>query len=112
MARFARSPLVVLSACETGLSSLSLTSDYVGLTGSFLQMGARGVIGSRWAVYDDAALAFMDHLYSSLADGTKTERAVVAAQSAMRPASGAEDWAAFSYLGLPELQPAEELRAR
>ena len=107
-ARFSGAPLVVLSACETGLSSLSLTSDYIGLTGSFLRMGARGIIGSRWAVYDDAALAFMDRLYCSLADGTSTEHAVAAAQSMLRSTSGAEDWAAFSYLGLPALQAARE----
>ncbi|WP_416901042.1 CHAT domain-containing protein [Micromonospora echinospora] len=102
-ARLARSAVVVLSACESGLSSLGHANNYDGLNGAFLRMGARGIIGSRWPVYDDAAFGFMDRLHTRLAAGVSPERAVAAAQADMRPTHGIEDWAAFFYLGLPGL---------
>jgi hypothetical protein len=100
---FTRRLVVVLSACESGLTSWGLSGDCTGLTGAFLRMGARGVIGSRWAVFDDAAHAFMRHMYTAINQGMSPQRAVAHAQREMRRTNGIDDWAAFSYLGLPDL---------
>jgi CHAT domain-containing protein len=107
MAQFPGSPVVVMSACESGLSSLGHSNNHDGLNGAFLRMGARGIIGSRWAVYDDAAFGFMDRFHTRVAAGTSTERAVAAAQSDMRSDCDVADWAAFFYLGLPGFEHEE-----
>ncbi|MFB7946423.1 CHAT domain-containing protein [Kitasatospora phosalacinea] len=98
-----RRPVVVLSACESGITSWSLSGDCTGLTGAFLRMGARGVIGSRWAVFDDSARVFMNHLHTEISQGTGPQRAVTRTQRTMRATYGIDEWAAFSYLGLPDL---------
>ena len=100
---FVRRPVIVLSACESGLTSWGLGGDCSGLTGAFLRMGARGVIGSRWAVFDDAANVFIKHLYTAINQGMGGQSAVAYAQREMRLTHSIEDWAAFSYLGLPDL---------
>ncbi len=108
---FTRAPVVTLAACESGLTSYGMTSDCTGLTGGLLRMGARGVIASRWAVktaaevgQELAAERFTDLVHRSLADGTGVSGrlAVTSAQRELaRQGNGIEDWAAFSYLGIP-----------
>ncbi|MFF3215493.1 CHAT domain-containing protein [Streptomyces sp. NPDC002886] len=98
-----RSPVVVLSACQSALTSWSLSGDCIGLTGALLRMGARGVVGSRWAVFDDSARVFMDHLHTEISRGASPQRAVTLTQRRMRATHAIDDWAAFSYLGLPDL---------
>ena len=52
--------LVVLSACETGLSEIVRNPDeFIGLPGTFLALGASGVIGTLWPVSDEATSLLM-----------------------------------------------------
>jgi CHAT domain-containing protein len=100
--RLKRTPVVSLSACSTALVAVDVSNSFAGLTGSFLRSGARCVIGSRWPVYDDAAMLFMTTLYSGLRRNSgEILECFAAAQRARRDASGIEDWAAFSFVGLP-----------
>ncbi|MFE1900989.1 CHAT domain-containing protein [Streptomyces yangpuensis] len=103
-----RHPTVVLSACESGLTSWNLSGDCIGLTGAFLRMGARGVIAGRWAVFDDSARVFMNHLHTAIGQGASPQRAVTQAQRTMRATHSIDEWAAFSYLGLPDLTTTNE----
>ncbi|WP_326585392.1 CHAT domain-containing protein [Streptomyces sp. NBC_00481] len=107
---FARAPVVTLAACESGLTSYGMTSDCTGLTGGLLRMGARGVIASRWAVttgeagQELAAERFTNLVHRSLVGGAgiSGRQAVTSAQRELaRQGYGIEDWAAFSYLGIP-----------
>ncbi|MFJ8039416.1 CHAT domain-containing protein [Kitasatospora sp. NPDC096147] len=98
-----RSPVVVLSACQSALTSWHLSGDCIGLTGALLRMGARGVVGSRWTVFDDSARVFMHHLHTAIRAGSSPQQAVATTQRAMRLTHAIDDWAAFSYLGLPDL---------
>jgi hypothetical protein len=61
--------LVVLSACDTGLSRLHPASEFTSLPGAFLVAGARNVIASLWPAHDGAAALLMSALYEALADG-------------------------------------------
>jgi CHAT domain-containing protein len=101
--RFKRSPVITLSGCSTGLSWGLGANDYSGLRGSLLRAGARGIVASRWEVYDDAARAFMVSLHERLAreDGSGIASHVSATQAEMRARVPIEDWAAFGYLGVP-----------
>jgi CHAT domain-containing protein/DNA-directed RNA polymerase subunit RPC12/RpoP len=97
--RFGRSPLVVLSACSSALTSGSRSVDSAGLTGGFLRAGARGIVASRWPVYDDLAVAFMTGFYARIAHGDPPDWAVAAVQQELRRDWAIEDWAAFAYVG-------------
>ena len=53
-----RARLVTLSACETGLGSISEGDELVGLSRAFLYAGSSGIIVSLWKV-DDASTAWL-----------------------------------------------------
>lgn len=59
-----RPRLVVLSACETGLSEVTSNPDeFVGLPGAFLALGAAGVLGTLWPVNDVATSLLISRFY-------------------------------------------------
>jgi len=59
--------LVILSACESGVSGLTFGSiGHYSLPGGFLNSGAAGVIGSLWQAEDDATALLMIRLYRNL----------------------------------------------
>ena len=56
--------LVVLSACETGLVEITSNPDeFIGLPGTFMALGAAGVVGSLWPVNDTATALLMARFY-------------------------------------------------
>lgn len=59
-----RPRLVVLSACETGLSDIATSPDeFIGLPGTFTALGAAGVIGTLWPVSDAATALLVSKFY-------------------------------------------------
>ena len=99
--------LVVLSACQTGLGSGTLTDvpagdDWVGLTRAFLHAGATRVVATLWPVDDWATAAFMEQFYEAMAAGASPARALTQAQRAMRGAPATAHpffWAGFVIIG-------------
>lgn len=61
--------LVVLSACETGLSKVFAGDEILGLARGFLAAGAGSLIVSLWAVNDTAAGQLMTDLYTEMQRG-------------------------------------------
>ena len=57
--------LAVLSACETGVPSLKLIDEVVGLPAGMMQAGVPGVIGSLWSVNDMSTALLMARFYIS-----------------------------------------------
>jgi tetratricopeptide (TPR) repeat protein len=88
--------LVMLSACETGLGSISTGDDVVGLTRGFIYAGAQNVVGSLWEV-DDAATAELSRLmYTGMKKGLSVAKALAEAQEQlMRKKPHPFFWAAF-----------------
>jgi CHAT domain-containing protein len=67
-----RSPLVFLSACETGLGTAGSTGfaqgeDFATLARAFLYAGARNVVATLWRVDDQGAATFAAEYYRRLA---------------------------------------------
>jgi CHAT domain-containing protein len=62
-------PLVVLSACETGLGDVLLGNDILSLANAFLFAGARNVVASLWPIPDIATRDFMAAFYTGLRSG-------------------------------------------
>jgi len=73
--------LVVLSACETGLGSLSEGDDLTGLSRAFIYAGAEGIIVSLWKVDDNSTAWLMKRLYYYIDKGYHIGEALAKAQN-------------------------------
>jgi CHAT domain-containing protein len=95
-----RARLVVLSACETGLSRLAPGDEVLGLVRAFTLAGAGAVLASLWPVDDAASADLIDRFYAGLRAGDDIVTALQAAQ-AEAAAAGAHPfhWAAFQAYG-------------
>ena len=66
--------LVVLSACQTGLSHLGKNGTEIsGMSGYFLYRGAKSVLASLWSVDDASTSVLMQVFYKKLATGKLTK---------------------------------------
>jgi CHAT domain-containing protein len=72
--------LVVLSACETGLSALAPGDDLIGLARGFFLAGALSLVVSLWTVDDETTAQLMSRFYTRLLLGDGPAAALRAAQ--------------------------------
>jgi CHAT domain-containing protein/tetratricopeptide (TPR) repeat protein len=84
-----RPRLVVLSACETGLSDITRSPDeFIGLPATFTALGAAGVLGTLWPVSDAATALLMAKFYDlHLGAGLDPPAALSGAQAWLRDAT-------------------------
>ena len=75
--------LMVLSACETGLS-MNTTADDFGLKRALKNAGVETLVMSLWEVPDDATSMLMTFFFNDLTQGVGTRRALQNAQNAVR----------------------------
>jgi len=98
------SPLVMLSACETGLGKEKRGEGVIGLTRAFMYAGAPTVGVSLWSVADKSTADLMTDFYKRLlsAEGTTSSSALRGAQLAMisgKKYSAPFFWAPFVLVG-------------
>jgi tetratricopeptide (TPR) repeat protein len=92
--------LVVLAACRTGRASVLPGDEADGLVRSLLEMGAKNVLASHWAVSDRSTAYWMGLFYNKLLAGEAVAKAVTAAAVEVRERfPSAYDWSAFSISG-------------
>jgi len=78
---FSQSPIVVLSACESGIPKIERYRDeYLGLPLAFLCAGAKTVVSTLWRTNDLAAWLLMGAMARHLAQGCGVLRALRMAQ--------------------------------
>jgi CHAT domain-containing protein len=95
-----RHPLVVLSACESGVGVVGSDETVHGLAGAFFQAGASAVVASLWLVDDASTAALMSTFYEQLTQGTQPASALRGAMlQAMTQNQHPYYWASFSYTG-------------
>ena len=92
-----RPRLVVLSACETGLYDIRSSPDeFVGLPGTFIALGAAGVLGTLWPVSDAATALLIARFYElHLGAGLSPPTALRRAQAWLRGATS-DDLASYA----------------
>ncbi len=93
-------PLVVLSACESGLTVQETVSDeFIGFPAGFLLGGASAVLSSLWSVDDEATSLLMEHFYRNMiVYGETPDESLSHAQKTVREVPGFENpyfWAGF-----------------
>jgi CHAT domain-containing protein len=97
------SPLVMLSACETGLGKEKRGEGVIGLTRAFMYAGAPTVGVSLWSVADKSTADLMTDFYKRLLTGSASPAASMrAAQVAMingKKYSAPFYWAPFVLVG-------------
>ncbi len=92
--------VVVLSACETGVSEYSRGDEMIGLVRAFLVAGASRVVASLWPVDDAVTREFMAAFYPSLRAGNSPAVALRTAQiTVMQTHPHPFHWAAFTLYG-------------
>ena len=97
--------LVVLSACETGVSSAHASDEIFGLARGFFHAGAPTLVVSLWAIKDSPTAELMVAFYESLQTGLSAARALQNAQRAVKERyPNPYFWAAFNVLGDPKRQ--------
>ncbi|HKB66262.1 MAG TPA: CHAT domain-containing tetratricopeptide repeat protein [Pyrinomonadaceae bacterium] len=80
------SPLVMLSACETGLGKEKRGEGVMGLTRAFMYAGAPTVGVSLWSVADKSTAELMTDFYKRLLGSSAAEPSSVSPSAAMRDA--------------------------
>ncbi|MCL6526774.1 MAG: CHAT domain-containing protein [Thermaceae bacterium] len=95
-----RAELVVLSACETGVSTPVGGDELLGLARGFLFAGAPCLVASLWPVRDEVTALLMAEFYRHLQAGATVSSALRTAQQTLRKAyPNPYYWAAFGITG-------------
>jgi CHAT domain-containing protein len=91
--------MVVLSACETGLGTLSSGDEIIGLSRAFLFSGARNVIVSLWSVADEPTAYLMTRFYSELHEHEPVQALQIAQVDTRNKYGYPLYWAPFQLIG-------------
>lgn len=92
--------LVTLAACHTAVQTVFPGEEITGLVRSMLEMGARNVVGSHWAISDQSTAYWMNKFYDLIYDGRMVSEALrLTALKVREKYPSAYDWAAFSVFG-------------
>lgn len=91
--------LVVLSACDTGLGTV--TGDGVsGLSRAFIAAGVPSVVVSLWSIPDAPTTELMIEFYQQIQQGQDKAQALRQAMlKTMKNHPNPRDWAAFTLIG-------------
>ncbi len=91
--------LVVLSACETGMSTVHKGDELVGLIRGFLYGGSRSIIATLWEIEDESASLFSTTLYENLAKMDKPSALRNAVLTVKKKFPHPLFWAPFMFTG-------------
>jgi tetratricopeptide (TPR) repeat protein len=92
--------LTVLSACETGMSTVWEGDELLGLARGFLYAGTPSLVVSLWTVNDRSTAELMQHFYEGLQKGMSKARALQQAMIQVKTAfPHPYYWAPFILMG-------------
>ncbi len=93
--------LIAMSACETGLASISVGDEVIGLSRSFIYAGASSLLSSLWKVDDLATAVMVKRFFRYLKQGHSRALALQLALNFVRTKINSHPvyWAAFNLTG-------------
>ncbi len=93
--------LVTMSACETGLATISAGDEIIGLTRSFIYAGSASLLSSLWKVDDLATAVLIKRFFRYLKEGEPKAKALQNAIALVRTQINVHPsfWAAFNLTG-------------
>ncbi len=95
--------LVVLSACETGITSSHASDEVFGLARGFFFAGTPALVVSLWAVKDTQTAQLMIAFYTALNEGKTVTESLREAQLKVRAEHpNPYFWSAFNLMGDPD----------
>ncbi|MEX2739329.1 MAG: tetratricopeptide repeat protein, partial [Candidatus Wukongarchaeota archaeon] len=78
--RFSGTPLLVLSACETGIGEMEKGNEPIGLIRGLLLAGASSILATNWEMFDEIGPIFMERFYETLLKGKPLHETVFEAR--------------------------------
>jgi len=94
------SDLVVVSACNSGVSGFVEGEGMMGIAQALFEAGTRHSLLTLWPIGDKPTAKFMEKFYERYRSGESAPRALASAQRwAIQKGWGAHDWAAFVLHG-------------
>jgi CHAT domain-containing protein len=94
-------PLVVLNACQIGISGEELSS-LGGFARAFLEAGAQAFVSCLWSVQGRPSRIFVETLYNRLLEGDSIGEAAVRARTAARTDDDPATWLGFIIYARPD----------
>ncbi len=97
-----KSSLVVLSACDTGISKVMTGDELIGLSRGFIFAGTPSLLATLWEVDDKSTSDLMVEFYKNLKSGMAKPEALRRAQLWLKSQKGYESpyyWAPFEMIG-------------
>ncbi|MDZ7376358.1 MAG: CHAT domain-containing protein, partial [candidate division KSB1 bacterium] len=93
--------LVTMSACETGLATISAGDEIIGLSRSFIYAGSASLLSSLWKVDDLATAVLIKRFFRYLKEGEPKAKALQKAIELVRNQINVHPvyWAAFNLTG-------------
>jgi len=91
--------LVVMSACNTGLGSISDGDDVIGLTRGFLFNGAQVIVSTLWSIADEESAYFMTAFYNNLKKHECADAFQLAVKKCRKKYPHPFYWAGFQLIG-------------
>ncbi len=94
-------PLVVLNACQVGISGVELSS-LGGFARAFLERGAQAFVSCLWSVQEQPSRIFVETLYERLIAGDSISKAAVEARTAAHTSDDPATWLGFVIYARPD----------
>lgn len=94
-------PLVVLNACQVGISGVEL-STLGGFARAFLERGAQAFVSCLWSVKEEPSRVFVETLYTRLLAGDSIGKAAVTARTAAHTPEDPATWLGFVIYARPD----------
>lgn len=94
-------PLVVLNACQVGISGAELSS-LGGFARAFLEAGAQAFVSCLWSVREEPSRIFVETLYRRLIAGDSIGESAVRARAAAHTPDDPATWLGFVIYARPD----------
>jgi hypothetical protein len=94
-------PLVVLNACQVGISGAELSS-LGGFARAFLERGAQAFVSCLWSVQQEPSRIFVESLYDRLIAGDSIGAAAAAARAKAHTPDDPSTWLGFVIYARPD----------